>query len=497
MERKFVAFINILFLSLHLFSQPYVTFHKGCKWGLKDSTGKIILKPKYSNLYALTDKFFMETDCDKTFIINDSLFDFEKYPENIWRRIKFDDGTAQLLKNTHFTIIDYKGKKLTPFYFDEPIGFYENKFIGKQKNKYFIITTSKKINGPFDYIIDLKQTDTSKIFFGSLTHNGGLSIKLNYKDSVQIYDGQWEYGYTSEPVLIDGNFGLVNTAGNKVLDSADRVVLFRGRLYDLLYLMAPVDVSDSISIKKNVLKTYTSEFVMTRKKDRWGIVNAISGKTIIPFENDTIETIEYDTRRNEPNLFISKKQNQSQLFSNTGKVLATSFDSVGYFYFQVLDRKNDATLRAEIIYYIKNKQYFFSDISGNSSPFINAWVKDSTLVVWQNEEDNSPIQKINILSQAKDSNLIIQLMWQNGNNRNIINCPFTLDFSKFRVLSSASYMLTFNEGKVIDPEGMVIVQTLHTNCFGNEETKVEIGFFDDGHTVLKHNGKGYYFNPVY
>lgn len=266
----------------------YYALNENDKYGVIDTSGNIIIEPKYDNIKIPNPEkpIFICDSINKTVVLNEKKEQlFTEYDEvkailvnGIVSSIPYEKTALKYKKNGKYGIISYDGKEITKPIYDEIIGLEnkESELLVKKAGKCGVINVkgAKLIDTQYDNIIaDGFYTEEEKY---------GLS---GYIVSNKTTDG-YKYGY------IDCNYKLIL---NIEYDVVNRIVQ-SDNIKDI-YIIACKNGQYGVVKNNKTLINYAyqgieydnnNHFFELQRNEKYGIVD-YNGKVILPTEYNEIE----------------------------------------------------------------------------------------------------------------------------------------------------------------------------------------------------------------
>lgn len=248
--KKTAVAIIFSLIATTIYAQQLKTFYTNGKYGLKDSNGKVILEPKYSECKKDGGVFRVEINLDWGLINGKT--GKEIIPPTYLAINEFSEGLAWVQLDRKGGYIDTTGKVVIPIAYDAyGIGndFYEGTVVVAKDGKYGVIDKTGKTLVPFEYqsigefseglasvglvdkfgfvdksgkeIIPAKYDNVQRFEngfakvsvaykWGKIDKNGKEIIAVKYDDIQDFHNGLACVG-------IGGNWGYVDTTGKEII----------------------------------------------------------------------------------------------------------------------------------------------------------------------------------------------------------------------------------------------------------------------------------------
>ncbi|MCH8904132.1 MAG: WG repeat-containing protein [Bacteroidetes bacterium] len=254
---KSINILIILVLSMQTNAQPLwgdlIPYRKGELWGYADTTGKIIIKPKYTYLSVFSSNLVSARYKGKKVLINKQgrlicKYDYIGNLDNGYARISND--------NKLWGLIDSLGKEIvSPCY--RSIEKMSEGYAAVYKDKYGYIDSTGKLKVPHKY-------NTAQPFY-----KGRAWVNFENKPGSIDKDGNWRFL---------GEYEYVSFLNNQ------RAIVFNGQFYGI------VDMEDQTIVPfkyRSIKEIKKGQFYMTTmwygpdRKDKLGLFDS-SGIEIIP-----------------------------------------------------------------------------------------------------------------------------------------------------------------------------------------------------------------------
>lgn len=334
MKKNFLLILMSCLYSVAVNSQTLNAFEANGKYGYKDATGKIVIAAKYDATSNFIDNIAAVTINKKSGIIDKNgnqltklIYDsFMPEPNHsiIWVTIGKKIG-----------LINFQGKELTAVQFDETKYFYEQKLAPVKKGELwgFIDTNGKEIV-PFKYksanyftnerarvsndtgigFIDEKGKEIipSKFEEADFFDDFGICI-VKHKGSYEMIDKNGEFVtppyktmkrfksnvYAAIPYGNKDCYNFVDSKNQIIKTTAftqlfypfenEKVVLWRVANKDGKYGFINTDLNLVINtIYDDAAFYFMNGLCPVKLNNKWGVID-VTGKTIIPFQYDSIK----------------------------------------------------------------------------------------------------------------------------------------------------------------------------------------------------------------
>lgn len=214
------AYSQSLFIHMISDGSTYV------KYGLKDSSGNVIVEPIYNGLYFNQEGRFYETQLENKFGIIDSngFVVSEPVYDGI---VRYSEGLFIVCANYHCGAIDEKGKERIPFIYVNIYEFKNGCAVAKKRNKdneivAGTINSDGKIVFPFIYssmelfgedklAVVCDRSETRHYKCGCINKRGKIIIPLQY-DRIELYQNN-----NIAIVTNNNQAGLINLKGKVIV----------------------------------------------------------------------------------------------------------------------------------------------------------------------------------------------------------------------------------------------------------------------------------------
>jgi len=280
-----VTFFLLFFFiaSIRCFAQVPIPYQdeKTNKYGYKDSSGKVVIKPMYDVAYEFTDGKYAEVNIGRDYVDEKGgKWGIIDTKGKIVHQVKYDNarclgyGLFALNKGHVFSTMDASpsgkyaifnaaGKQLTPFIYSGFLsavqfeeGFAILETMTPKGQRYGLLDSTGKVIVPLKYewvggfregycLLKLNEK------YGFMNKAAKIAIPLKYEDAGTFSEGLAK-------VALNGKYGLIDGAGKIII---------------------PLEYDDA--------KYCTDGFVPVKKNDKWGVISK-ENKVEIDFQYEDI-----------------------------------------------------------------------------------------------------------------------------------------------------------------------------------------------------------------
>ena len=384
-------------------STSYFTVYTNEKWGVIDSSGKIIIPAEYDEMIVIPNKsepiFLCTYDVDyenntyKTKVLNEKnkeiFTEFEKVEpiynydknNNMW----YENNILKVQKDGKYGLVNFNGKQILDCNYDEieSLKDTENSIIIKQGENIGLVDTTGNIIIPTEYkeITAIQNNyqygyivKNNEDKYGIIDTNKKVILEANYEDIKSIYSPNRYI------VKIDGDYKIIDKDQNVILNNTydditeingDNITVVDNNKYGIINILGEEKVEPSYEEINHAFDDY----YIAKNNGKYGVINS-DNETIIDFENtsityrkeadiieveqeDEIETQIYD---NEFNLKLTGII--SEINETKGYIKIRIGDENKYYNFKFEEKNNTELLNNEIFLSKNNGKYGFVDKNG-------------------------------------------------------------------------------------------------------------------------------------
>lgn len=326
---------------------PTCIVRNGMRFGLIDIHGKIVIPPKYDEIYKSTGS----TDCfgieeNNLHGLIDPHSGKELFPPVSERRFYFLNGMAVFKQKNKFGLLRDESfqQVVKPMY--DSLSFLHDLFLVKLGNKYGLLDQKGTIQLPIEYDLLKEQYYMNKLIgakkgdkWGFVTLNGKAITSFRYDDVASFSDGLALFH-------LGDKVGYLNMSGDEVIppiyedgDWFYKGFAFVGKDIQGVWKYAVINQKGipQTEFEFDFFENYFMDgFAIVKKGDMYGVIDP-TGKILVPIQCKRDDIDDYFELRNVPCFRITMNGSMTLLDFKGKTLVPFSYEKIDYADFESLN----------------------------------------------------------------------------------------------------------------------------------------------------------------